>query len=109
MRFLSRLPKAAAELAPSSARITGAMPVVSSPVLQRTYSSLSSHQAARRPIPSARAVQCVQVRSITQQHRRRMREAEVLWQEQADEIESGGRESFLTMLESRGLVQNVVG
>lgn len=48
-------------------------------------------------------------RPITQQHRRRMREAESQWLEQADEIENGQRKSFLSMLEERGLVNNIVG
>ncbi|KAI5288732.1 tyrosyl-tRNA synthetase [Ascosphaera aggregata] len=60
----------------------------------------------RFPLP---ALELVNVRTITQQHRRRMREAEIQWQQLADEIESGQRQSFLTMLESRGLVNNVVG
>ncbi|KAI5310636.1 tyrosyl-tRNA synthetase, partial [Ascosphaera atra] len=58
------------------------------------------------PMP---ALESVNVRTITQQHRRRMREAELEWQQQADAIEQKIRPSFLTMLEQRGLVNNVIG
>ncbi|KAI5287354.1 tyrosyl-tRNA synthetase, partial [Ascosphaera acerosa] len=66
--------------------------------------------ASRRPPRTSPPTFLLQhARTITQQHRRRLREADIEWQALAEEIESGQRQSFLTMLESRGLVNNVVG
>src|SRR6266516_4410049 len=55
------------------------------------------------------AVVCLQKRGITQQHIRRMGEAEEQWTQWAREIREGKRQSFLKMLEERGLVNSVVG
>ncbi|KAI5305877.1 DNA mismatch repair protein msh6 [Ascosphaera pollenicola] len=70
--------------------------------------SASASSAFPQRIPLT-ALESVNVRTITQQHRRRMREAEIQWEQLANEIESGQRQSFLQMLESRCLVNNVVG
>ncbi|EAS30078.3 tyrosine-tRNA ligase [Coccidioides immitis RS] len=50
-----------------------------------------------------------QKRHITQQHLRRTAEAEEQWKLQAKEIEAGRKQSFLSFLEERGLVNSVVG
>ncbi|KAL2836568.1 hypothetical protein BJY01DRAFT_54766 [Aspergillus pseudoustus] len=50
-----------------------------------------------------------QQRCITQQHMRRMKEAEDEWEELAVQIRNGEKRSFLEHLEERGLVKEVVG
>ncbi|EEH46962.2 tyrosine-tRNA ligase [Paracoccidioides brasiliensis Pb18] len=51
----------------------------------------------------------LQARNITQNHIRRMREAEETWKGYAEEIKAGNRKSFLELMEERGLVNQVVG
>lgn len=51
----------------------------------------------------------VQKRGVTQQYVQRMKDAEARWAVQAEEIKAGKKQSFLSMLEERGLVQSVVG
>lgn len=48
-------------------------------------------------------------RGVTQRHILRMREAHDAWKQQATRIKAGKQQSFLSLLESRGLVKNVVG
>jgi len=55
------------------------------------------------------AVVCLQKRGITQQHIRKVGEAEEQWAQWASEIKAGKRQSFLSMLEERGFVNSVVG
>lgn len=49
------------------------------------------------------------VRPISQGHIRKTIEAEWQWKEQAKEIQAGRKQSFLSMLEERGFVQQIAG
>src|SRR5262245_40874514 len=51
----------------------------------------------------------IQKRGITQQYIRRTKEAEEQWNQWAQEIREGKRQSFFKMLEERGFVNSVVG
>lgn len=65
----------------------------------------------KRPIPSTPifTTNLEAKRWITQQHQRRMKEAEQEWSGYAKEIEAGTRKSFVEHLEERGLLHDVVG
>ncbi|KAK2792355.1 tyrosyl-tRNA synthetase [Onygenales sp. PD_10] len=81
-------------------------------MLLRSYSTNAGRVSILRAKSSPRVAVSVapfQKRSITQQHKRRMREAEDQWKMQAEEIKAGKRKSFLESMEERGLVNNVVG
>ncbi|PGH14077.1 tyrosine-tRNA ligase [Polytolypa hystricis UAMH7299] len=96
MRAHLRLSLSSASL-PSSAPVS----IYSSNAFRTSFS--------RAPRPSGTPVIYVQRRGISQRFIMRMREAEIQWQQQAREIKEGTRQSFLSMLEERGLVKNYVG
>lgn len=50
-----------------------------------------------------------QIRCITQNYLRRMKEGEEEWARHAQEIKAGTRKDFATHLEERGLIHDVVG
>ncbi|KAI1951003.1 tyrosyl-tRNA synthetase [Ophidiomyces ophidiicola] len=70
--------------------------------------SLPTYRAPnwRVALPSA---WIVQRRHITQQHLRRIAAAKEQWDMWAKQIEAGERQSFLSLLEDRGLINSVVG
>ncbi|GES62454.1 tyrosyl-tRNA synthetase [Aspergillus terreus] len=74
-------------------------------------SNISRPPVNRRPIaqpPLAGTIPATR-RWITQQHQRRMKEAEEEWAEFAKQIKAGERKSFVEHLEERGLIHDVVG
>lgn len=75
----------------------------------RSKTSLSTQEARPLLPTSPFATNLEAKRWITQQHQRRMKEAEEEWSEYAKEIEAGQRKSFVEHLEERGLLHDVVG
>ncbi|PGH14699.1 tyrosine-tRNA ligase [Helicocarpus griseus UAMH5409] len=77
-------------------------------MLLRSLSTSGSRLSLLQTQRSA-TVPLLQRRNITQQHIRRMREAEQTWKGYAEEIKAGQRKSFLELMEERGYVKQVVG
>ncbi|OJD33731.1 tyrosyl-trna synthetase [Diplodia corticola] len=105
-------PATARRLAASPSRAAAASKTLFS--LSMIVSALVQHAARPRAwvcrqcqlrLPAPR----LSARPITQGHLRKTIEAEWHWKEQAKEIQAGRKQAFLSFLEERGFVQQVVG
>ncbi|WEW59260.1 tyrosyl-tRNA synthetase [Emydomyces testavorans] len=78
-------------------------------LLHASSTTRTATQVTNRKRTDAVGTPLIQKRHITQQHIRRTNEAKEQWARWAEEIKAGKKQSFLSLLEERGLINSVVG